>query len=97
MADDIVTRLSRTKFMQHADVEALLDEAAAEIKRLRAERDAERALADRLAGGLLDGPFRGGSLRRRDRVYGSDWENVHVALDAWEARRAGDTSSGNPA
>ena len=34
--DDIVERLGRTKFMQHADIEILCDEAAAEIKRLRA-------------------------------------------------------------
>ena len=87
MADDIETRLGRTKFMQEADVEALCDEAAVEIERLRAERDAERVLADRLAGALLDGPFRGGSLLRRDRMYGSDWEHVHNALDEWESRR----------
>lgn len=87
MADDIETRLGRTKFMQEADVEELCDEAAVEIERLRAERDSERALVDRLAGALLDGPFRGGSLSRLDRVYGSDWEDVHDALDAWESRR----------
>jgi hypothetical protein len=88
VADDLETRLGRTKFMQEADVEALCDEAAVEIKRLRAERDVERALVDRLAGALLDRPFRGGSLLRRDRMYGSDWEDVHDALDAWESHRA---------
>lgn len=44
--DDIITRLARTKFMQDADIEALCDEAAAEIKRLRAMLDAVDDLHD---------------------------------------------------
>lgn len=95
-ADDLEDRLGRTRFMQEADVEALCDEAAAEVRRLRAEWEAERALADRLAGALLDGPFRGGPLLRRDRMYGSGWQNVHDTLDEWESRRADDNSKGNP-
>ena len=47
MADDIETRLGRTKFMQEADVEALCDEAAVAIERLRAAGD---ALVDALDG-----------------------------------------------
>jgi hypothetical protein len=58
-----------------------------EIEALRGERDAERALADQLASALLDGSFYGSATERRDRMYGSGWDAVHSALEAWEARR----------
>lgn len=74
MADDIVTRLRDTAC--ETDV---CWEAADEIEQLR-------ALADQLARALLDGPFRGD---RRDRMYGSDWAEVHNALDAYEEARGG--------
>lgn len=50
-------------------------QAADEIELLRAVVDA-----------LTARPFRGTSSERRDRMYGSDWEPVHDALDALEAR-----------
>ena len=41
-----------------------------------------RSIADRLACGLLDGPFAGEN--RRESMPGSEWKEVHDALDAWE-------------
>jgi hypothetical protein len=53
--------------------EAYISDAAEEIKRLRAVVDA-----------LVARPFRGSKNERRYRMYGSDWEAVHDALDALE-------------
>jgi len=70
MTDDIVTRL---KYVHYDDADSLMHEAAAEIERLSAVVNA-----------LLTRPFRGTSAERRDRMYGSDWDAVHDALDAYE-------------
>lgn len=59
-------------------------DARRRVAELEAENAAERALADQLAKALIEGPFRGD---RRFRMYGSDWDAVHTALAAWEARR----------
>lgn len=53
-----------------------LIEAADTIERLQAVVDA-----------LLERPFRGTSAERRGRMYGSDWDAVHTALDALENYR----------
>ena len=86
MSGDIVERLQQVARANGCEAGRGCSEAAAEIERLRAERDAERALADQLARALLDGPFRGD---RRDRMYGSGWADVHDALDAWQEARRG--------
>lgn len=56
-----------------------------ERETLQAEIELLRAVVD----ALIARPFRGTSLERRDRMYGSDWEAVHDALDAWEEARRG--------
>lgn len=88
MADDMIEHI-RAEFVIHPGsthyqacwqhheecaIAVLLDE----IERLRAVVDA-----------LIARPFRGTSLERRDRMYGSDWEAVHDALDAWQEARRG--------
>ncbi len=89
MADDIVIRLENlARFLERnflADSGDVLD-AAAEIKQLRDERDAERALADELACALLDGPFHSD---RRNRMYSFGWPDVREALNAWKEARRG--------
>jgi hypothetical protein len=54
----------------------LLDDAANEIEWLRS-----------IVAATLNGPFRGTSEERRDRMYGSDWAEVQDALDRWEKSR----------
>jgi hypothetical protein len=92
LPDDIVTRL-RIIHCAADDLTpcgtCLTCQAADEIERLRNERDTERALTDQLARSLLDGSFRGNINDRRDRMYGSGWEAVHNALDAYEKARRG--------
>jgi hypothetical protein len=56
----------------------LMVEAADEIARLSAVVDALRAR-----------PFRGTSAERRHRMYGSDWDAVHDALDFYEESQSG--------
>ena len=77
MADDIIDRL----YCCYADPpceECTFCAARAEIERLRAVVDA-----------LVARPFRGTSVERRDRMYGSGWADVHDALDAWQEARRG--------
>ena len=71
---------------QNNDTPHVFPSQHAEIERLRAERDAERALADRLARSLLDGAFRS---NRYYRMHGPSWVEVHGALDAYEEARRG--------
>lgn len=65
-----------------------------EVSRLRDENEAlrwlasnERGMAERFADALLSGPFRGGRMKRRERMYGSEWAGVHQVLDDWENRQ----------
>lgn len=69
MSGDIVERLRRCP--EQFPPYSVRTDAAAEIERLRAERDAERALADWLAHALAD------------HMRGED----HSAYTEWEARR----------
>jgi len=86
-ADDIVTQLLCFVHNEARMPAGLVRTVVEEIERLRIERDAAQALADQLARALLDGPFRGTANERRDRMYGSGWEAVHVALAAYEEAR----------
>jgi hypothetical protein len=83
---DALAVLEEIERMRTADIERQqrLIEGVSETERLRADLAAEIAIADGLANALLSRAFRGD---RRDRMYGSDWEPVHDALDEWEARR----------
>ena len=81
MADDIVERLGRTKFMQEADVEALCDEAAVEIKRLRAERnDCRNTLAAIYALAV--------QVMGQHPSHATAWiDTQHMTVEAWQEKR----------
>lgn len=98
MADDIVEELRAMACPagmawtgddpsnDHGHTECLLyHRAADEIERLKDEIERLRSVVD----ALVKRPFRGSSAERRVRMYGSDWEAVHDALDVWQASGGG--------
>ena len=90
---DEIERLQDSEDHAAAKIEALREQVewsstrASEWKLETYQLKAEIELLDAVVQALVARPFRGSSLERRDRMYGSDWEAVHDALDALEARR----------
>lgn len=93
VADDIVTTIHRmvaatTAPSERSPLEHAAMEAAAEIERLRAERDAERALADRLVH-LLSCFHLSQRCRAPQGTALEDWCSECAAIAAYEEARRG--------